>query len=77
MDKMASTSHLVDADTPVSQPDSSTATNQSEASAADVDTADTSSSESAFLLSLYVPALSSTVFSFFKQNNRYISVNNG
>ena len=38
--------------TPVSQPGSSTATNQSEASDADVDTADTSSSESAFLLSL-------------------------
>ena len=58
MDKMASTSHPVDADTPVSQPGSSTATNQSEASAADVDTADTSSSESAFLLSLRQPTSS-------------------
>ena len=58
MDKMASTSHPVDADTPVSQPGSSTATNQSEASAADVDTADTSSNESAFLLSLSQPTSS-------------------
>ena len=55
---MASTSHPVDADTPVSQPGSSTATNQSEASAADVDTADTSSSESAFLLSQRQPTSS-------------------
>ena len=47
--------------TPVSQPGSSTATNQSEASDADVDTAptaDTSSSESAFLLSLRQPTSS-------------------
>ena len=58
MDKMASTSHPVYADTPVSQPGSSTATNQSEASAADVNTSDTSSSESAFLLSLRQPTSS-------------------
>ena len=44
--------------TPVSQPGSSTATNQSEASDADVDTADTSSSKSAFLLSLRQPTSS-------------------